>query len=121
MSAISELSSPILGNSPSIHARFISKGNYLRGKDDKAAQLYWYPKYRLEGLVALQTFLDKSMQEKNFRNIHIPVLCLAYYKNEKAQDSTVSVPAMRAMFSELGTPQNNKEYLELPNVGDHVR
>lgn len=102
-------------------ARSIIHGNYLVSKkQDSASVHYWYPKYRLEGTVALQAFLDKSMTPENFKKIKIPVLCLDYYKNEKIQDSTVSVPAIRSMFADLGTPSSEKELHELPNVGDHV-
>ena len=45
---------------------------------------------------------------------------LYYYRDEKHQDSVVSVPAMLKMFSELGTPANLKIKEAMPNVGDHV-
>jgi len=102
-------------------ARIISHGKYLYGSHkDTASSHYWYNTFRIEGVIALQTLLDKTMNPEYFSKIHIPILCLAYYKNQKIQDSTVSVPAIRTMFSQLGTSSKDKEYHELPNVGDHV-
>ena len=101
-------------------ARMIVKSKYNKGRQDSFAYKYWYPKYRLEGLVALQNFLDGSMKETNFKKIKIPVLCLDYYKDQKIQDSTVSVSAIHTMFAQLGTPSSQKTLLDLPNVGDHV-
>ena len=45
---------------------------------------------------------------------------LYYYKDEKHQDSVVSVPAMLRMYGELGTPANQKIKEAMPDVGDHV-
>ena len=45
---------------------------------------------------------------------------LYYYKDEKHQDTVVSVPAMLRMYGELGTPANQKIKEAMPDVGDHV-
>jgi esterase/lipase len=101
-------------------ARFIFKGDYLKGREDSISKMFWYSKYRIEGVIGLQSFLDTKMNRNNFQKIHVPVLCLAYYKNKKIQDSTVSVPAIQSMFTELGTSSTQKELKLLPNVGSHV-
>ncbi len=102
-------------------ARWISNGNYIQSKKvDSAGLKFWYTKYRLEGLVSLQNFLDFSMSENTFEKVKIPVLSLLYFKDEKYQDSTVNVKAIRKMFGSLGTLPSQKELVELPNVGNHV-
>jgi hypothetical protein len=49
-----------------------------------------------------------------------PVLLLYYYKDEKNQDKVVKVSAMKRMFRQLGTPENFKREIPVPNAGDHV-
>jgi len=99
-------------------ARQISKGKYLFGRQDSLSKKYWYSKFRIEGVIALQNFLDHAMIRENFEKVHVPVLCLAYYRDSIHHDSTVSVPAIKTMFSELGS--KDKQLIILPNVGDHV-
>ena len=81
---------------------------------------YWTTKYRLEALIQLQALIDATMDEETFDTVTQPVFLGYYYKDDIHQDSVVSVPAMLAMFDQLGTPTNKKEKVALPNVGDHV-
>jgi hypothetical protein len=48
------------------------------------------------------------------------VLLLYYYKNELEQDPVVRVDAMLKMYDELGTPNNLKQKVAIPNAGNHV-
>ena len=43
-----------------------------------------------------------------------------YYKDDEHQDNVVSVPAMLAMYDELGTPADKKQKMAFPNAGEHV-
>ena len=81
---------------------------------------YWYTRYRLEGLVGLQTLLDAGMTPQTFRKVQQPFFMGYYYKNETEQDEVVSVPAMLKMFEQLGTPENLKQKKAFPNVGQHA-
>ena len=81
---------------------------------------YWQLDYRIEALVALQNLVLNTMEPSVFHQIKCPVFLGYYYKNEKEQDNTVSVPAMLKMFDELGTPQELKEKIAFPNAGAHV-
>lgn len=79
---------------------------------------YWNCKYRLEAAVQLQEMLETTMLLQTFNKITCPVLCLAYYKNDKEQDPVVKVSAMEKMVDELGSTK--KKLVKMPNVGDHV-
>lgn len=85
-----------------------------------ATHQYWSTKYRLEGLVTLQSFLSNTMTPETFQHIHCPVFMAYYYKNEEEQDKVVSVPAMLTMFDELATPTAHKRKVAFPNAGEHV-
>ena len=45
---------------------------------------------------------------------------LYYYRDKDHQDDVVKVSAMKAMFSQLGTPVDLKKEIAAPNTGDHV-
>lgn len=81
---------------------------------------YWYTSYRIESLVELQEFVESTMTKKLFEQVKQPVLMLYYYKNELEQDPVVRVDAMLKMFDQLGTPENLKRKVAIPNAGNHV-
>jgi esterase/lipase len=81
---------------------------------------YWTSKYRVEGVIALKQLLEQSMSKSVFEKVRQPVFMGYYYKNEKEQDQTVSVPAMLKMFDQLGTAGDKKVKVALPNAGTHV-
>ncbi|RZK36500.1 MAG: alpha/beta hydrolase, partial [Pedobacter sp.] len=81
---------------------------------------YWYTNYRIESLVELQEFVESTMQKSVFEKVRQPVLMLYYYKNELEQDPVVRVDAMLKMFDELGTPDNLKRKIAIPNAENHV-
>ena len=81
---------------------------------------YWYTNYRIESLVELQEFVESTMNKSVFEKVSQPVLMLYYYKNEMEQDPVVRVDAMLKMFDELGTPEDLKRKVAIPNAGNHV-
>lgn len=81
---------------------------------------YWYTNYRIESLVELQEFVESTMNKSVFEKVRQPVLMLYYYKNEMEQDPVVRVDAMLKMFNELGTPEDQKRKIAIPNAGNHV-
>lgn len=87
-------------------------------KDDSPK--YWNDTYRLESVVALQEMLETICTKETFEQIKCPVLNMAYYRDEANQDPVVRVSAMRKMHEQLGTPENQKEYVELPDANTHV-
>jgi alpha/beta hydrolase fold. len=102
-------------------ARTVKHGNYIVSDDDRAQyRRYWNKPYRLEAAVALEEYLETSMNKENFGKVKQPILLLYYYKDDAHQDNVVKVSAMLTMFDELGTPENLKRKAAMPNTGDHV-
>ncbi|GAB3809587.1 alpha/beta hydrolase [Spirosoma humi] len=81
---------------------------------------YWLPQYHTNGLITLQTMLDQFMTPEQFQKVNQPVFMAYYYKDEEHQDKVVSVPAMLAMYDELGTPADKKQKMAFPEAGEHV-
>ena len=81
---------------------------------------YWYTNYRIESLVELQEFVESTMNKSVFQKVKQPVLLLYYFKNELEQDPVVRVDAMLKMFNDLGTPDDLKRKVAIPNAGNHV-
>jgi esterase/lipase len=102
-------------------ARLVTGGPAKKfDSDSRAHANYWQLNYRIEALVALQNLVSNTMKPEIFLKIKCPVFLGYYYKNEKEQDNTVSVPAMLKMFNELGTPDRLKEKEAFPEAGAHV-
>jgi esterase/lipase len=102
-------------------ARLVSGGAVKKFKSESNAHSnYWQLNYRIEALVALQNLVSNTMKPEVFSNIHCPVFLGYYYKNDKEQDNTVSIPAMLKMFDELGTPAEIKQKKAFPETGEHV-
>lgn len=81
---------------------------------------YWNNRYVTASLVQLEELLETTMKESTFRKVTQPALLLYYFKDEEHQDKVVKVPAMKRMFEQLGTPENLKRQVAIPNAGDHV-
>lgn len=94
--------------------------------DNKELEKYWYYTYRCEAIPALQELVETSMTKETFSKVKCPVLTVCYFKDEKHQDPTVKVSAMRVMMDQLGTPSSEKEFKPLPGpethvIGNHIR
>ncbi|MDO1445739.1 alpha/beta hydrolase [Rhodocytophaga aerolata] len=89
-------------------------------RKDTLEDQYWLSKYRLEGLVALKSFVAAAMTEETFSQVKCPVFLGYYYKNEEAQDKVVSVPDMLEMYDQLATPIHLKQKKAFPEAGHHV-
>jgi len=101
--------------------RLFMGGKYREWKpeNDSVAQ-YWTSKYRVEGIIALKQLMNMTMKTEIFSKVKQPVFLAYYYKNEKEQDQTVSVPAMLKMFEKLGTDADKKVKKAFPDAGVHV-
>lgn len=101
--------------------RMVMGSDYMEYiREDSLQSQYWMSKYRLEGLVALKSFISAAMTEETFQKVKCPVFMGYYYKNEEEQDNVVSVPAMLWMYDQLGTPQKMKRKMAFPETGHHV-
>jgi esterase/lipase len=102
-------------------ARLVKGEKYTYASDSSAAfKKYWTYKYRLESVVELEELLEYTMKASTFKKIIQPTLLLYYFKDEEHQDPVVKVSAMKKMFGQLGTAENKKRAVAVPNVGDHV-
>ena len=102
-------------------ARKVKKSNYITPDDTTAIyKQYWNTPYRLEAAVALEELLETTMTESTFKAVHQPTLALYYYKDEQHQDAVVKVAAIQKMMAQLGTKNNLKRAIAMPNTQAHV-
>lgn len=81
---------------------------------------YWTGTYRVEGLIALQSLIDMTMQEEIFSKINQPYFVGYYYKNDTLQDMTVSVEAILDFDSKTKTSPDKKRVIPFAEAGAHV-
>ncbi len=81
---------------------------------------YWYQKYRVDGLVAVQALIEATMTNENLKKIDQPYFMGYYYKSEEAQDMTVSVEAIKKFDSMSETPKDMKRLVAFGEAGGHV-
>ncbi len=102
-------------------ARLVLHSNYRDiVKDNPEYKKYWNTHYRIEGAVALEELIETSMNKKTFNKVLQPTLVLYYYKDEEHQDKVVKVSAMKDMFAQLGTADDKKKMIPIPDAGNHV-
>lgn len=101
-------------------ARMVMGGNYRITDANEEHAKYWNKKYRLESLTQLEELLESSMTPKLFNRVKQPSLILYYYKNEAEQDPQVKVSAMLEMHEQLGTSDDHKFAIAMPDGGAHV-
>ena len=100
--------------------RFMFGDDFREFEATEEFKKYWVNRYRLEALVMMRSLLDVTMTTETFNKITQPVFTGCFYKDEENQDWIVSVPAMREMTDELGTPDPQKRLIEFANVDAHV-
>ncbi|MGZ5252859.1 MAG: alpha/beta hydrolase [Flavitalea sp.] len=102
-------------------ARKVLGSDEVIPKDDRPIyRQYWNSPYRIEAVVALEEMLETSMNVETFKKVKQPALVMYYYRDEIHQDSVVKVEAIKEMFNKLGTPDNQKKAVAMPQAGDHV-
>ena len=100
-------------------ARQISGSDYHSFVPPPGGEKYWTTKYRMEGVFALQTLLDKTTTPEIFKAITKPYFLGYYYKSEEESDKVVSIPAMLEYHKITATPADQKRCMPFPNVGNH--
>jgi len=119
--AINDPNAWLLNNHWGLQIAHLVKGEYNIAKDSSAVyKQYWNYKYRMEGAVQLEELLETTMRESTFKKVTQPVLLLYYFKDKDHQDDVVKVSAMKRMFLQLGTAENMKRQMAIPNAGNHV-
>lgn len=101
-------------------ARLVKGSDYNTWPSDSVRDNYWTNRYRLEVLPQLQALLEKTMVPRTFKKMDRPVFLGYYYRNDTAQDNTVSVPAMLNMYDQLATPDSLKRKVAFPKANHHV-
>ncbi len=101
-------------------ARQIKGGDYHEWPAPDKARPYWYHKYRLEGLVALQALLDKTMKQETFEAIDHPTFIGYFYENEENRDFTISVDKIKEVEGIIKTPSDSKLVKSYPDGSAHV-
>lgn len=102
-------------------ARLVKGGNYHEmDRLTEAKKKYWTYITRLESGAHLQKFLEIKMQPKTFSAFTKPLFMGYYYKDEQNKDDVVSIPALLAMYEQLGTPDSLKQKMTFPEAGEHV-
>lgn len=101
-------------------ARMVLGDDYRTTKASPEAAKYWNKKYRIEALTELEELVEETMTKETFARVKQPSLTLYYYRNENEQDPEVKVSAMLTMHEQLGTPENLRKQIAIPNAGAHV-
>ena len=101
-------------------ARVILGGKYYTFHGPPGFEKYWTPKYRIESIISLKSFINATMNQETFGKIRQPVFMGYYYKNEEEQDNVVSVKRMLEMFAQLGTPDYQKRKINFPESSTHI-
>lgn len=119
--AINDPNAWLLNNHWGLQIAHLVTGKYRKVDDTTAIYAqYWNNRYVTKSLVQLEELLETTMKEPTFKKVTQPVLLLYYYKDEEYQDAVVKVSAMKRMFRQLGTAENNKREVPVPGAGDHV-
>jgi pimeloyl-ACP methyl ester carboxylesterase len=119
--AINDPNAWLLNNHWGLQIAHLVTGEHRTVSDTTAIYAqYWNNRYVTTSLVQLEELLESTMKESTFKKVTQPVLMLYYFKDENNQDPVVKVSAMKRMFTQLGTPENMKRQVAIPNAGDHV-
>jgi alpha-beta hydrolase superfamily lysophospholipase len=119
--AINDPNAWLLNNHWGLQIAHLVTGKHRKADDTTAIYAqYWNNRYVTSSLVQLEELLETTMKQSTFKKVTQPVLMLYYFKDEDHQDKVVKVSAMKRMFNQLGTPENLKRQVAIPNAGDHV-
>lgn len=100
-------------------ARKIFGSSYRSIKMEEGAKPYWTTKYRVEGLVNLIPFLNKTMTDETFEKVKQPYCLVYYYENDENCDKIISVPRIRDFHRLTATPNHLKKEIPLASVKSH--
>ena len=86
----------------------------------KECDWIWTLRYRVEGIVALQDLLERTMTKATFERVHAPVMAAWYYRDEEHKDDIISTEAVEEMIASLATHPSQKRAHPLAEVSGHV-
>ena len=96
------------------------EGDFFNTRSDAWYNKYWYPKYRVEGLIALQSLLDQTMKPEIFKQLNMPIFCGVFYKDEQVQDEVVSVPAIFEFAEQVEASNSEFNLVKFDDATNHV-
>jgi pimeloyl-ACP methyl ester carboxylesterase len=103
-----------------IMEKTMTENKMLRQPREGEKAKYWSEDYHLNSYESLAVLMYDNMNEETFIKIKQPLFLGYYYDTEQKQDNVVSVPKLKEMFSEIGTPNALKREKAFPKAGDHV-
>lgn len=83
-------------------------------------QHIWYQAYKLNGALTLGETIQSFMRPPVFRSVTCPAFIGYYFKDEAHHDKVVSVPAIKRMARQLGTPADDRVVQNFPAANSHV-
>ncbi len=101
-------------------AKLTFGGNFRSFEASDEYKKFWYAKYRLESIVALEELVETIATNSTYEAVKCPVFSGTYYRDEENQDPVVKVSAIRKMHKNLGTPEDKKVLVEFPTANEHV-
>jgi pimeloyl-ACP methyl ester carboxylesterase len=103
-------------------ARMLHGGKYRDWSDQANDSIfqYWTTRYRLEGVVAMQSLVEHTMKPETFAGIRQPIFFGLWYGDEENCDATISVTAARKAFDQLATADAQKRLAEWSTVKAHA-
>lgn len=81
---------------------------------------YWSKSIHMDGYRSVAVLSRSVLNPRMFAKIHAPAFVGYYYRDEKNQDPTVSVPAILGMFDQLGTAARYRRKQDFPDADAHV-
>lgn len=81
--------------------------------------VYWAGRMHIDGYKAIAE-LRSSLTPDLFHAIRAPLFLGYYWRDAAHHDTTVSVPAMLAMYGAVATPPEDKRRQAYPDAGAHV-
>ena len=78
---------------------------------------YWYPEQYYAAIQHLEDLRNFAARDRYYKKVDLPVLLLAYYKDEQNQDGAAHVAAMKEVFEQF--PSQDKKLVLLPDA-NHV-
>ncbi|WP_235296191.1 alpha/beta hydrolase [Portibacter marinus] len=101
-------------------ARRIKGGDYHEWNAPQRARPFWYHKYRLEGIAALQSLIETTMKKDVFELVEQPVFVGYYYKDESTRDFTISTEKIMEVENLIGTAEEEKVFKQYSDGNAHV-
>lgn len=99
-------------------ARQVKGGNYHLPTN--SIKEFWYDKYRLEGVVAIQKLIENTMTDEIYESFEKPYFLGCYFRDKENSDHIVSVDEMNEFYQKSKTPKDKRRFVAFPDVEDHV-